>query len=422
MRGFFISNSASGQGPQVTYATTGDKLTLTARVYNLSLKAFPAGTAVHVRFMGMPWDSSSNTQAGESFWIGDAKDANNQPLSGDQLPPHNSNTSNPNWVLASVPFDTSGTNCGGKSCVGDLLFWVVVWADLPGSGSNPGNTLVTELPQHGLSSIPAAGEDFLQVALREQTYSNNLGLYNQVFTIIAPQGAEPAPPPPGGEIGAQITGVGSSVRELNRGQYVALSAKLKTGGRDIKGGLGVDFYDGNPEAGAKLAGLQRHPFLKANSQYDYRVLFRPNACGAHTIYAVAGKGTGHEHVAKFRPIEVNCPNTAKLAAGVTGKTGAQNARKWTLSVSNTGAASAGNTQIDALKLTQTSGATCTPAVSSPSSFPLEIGHIAVGSSANAFVTLDFTGCAPAARFKADLAFSSNNGIVPGSATLNNQFR
>lgn len=427
MRGLFISSSVGGQGPQVTSATSGDLLTLSARVYNLSLSAFPAGTTVHVRFMGMPWDTGNSTQATEidpssgqtvvipSFLIDEAI------LTGDQLPPHNSDTGSatPNWALASATFDTGSTNCGGRSCDNqDLLFWVVVWAQTPGSAP----TLVAELAQHGLASMPASGEDFLQVAQLEQPFSNNLGLYDQVFHIFPKVSALRAPTPDEGEIGARITGVGTSVRELERGGALALVARVGTGGRDLQSGLAVDFYDGDPGAGGQLVGLQRLPFLSADSEYEYRIRFRPHACGVHTIYAAAGQGTRHGHLARFRPIEVKCPDAAKLSARVVAKTGAQAARQWTVLVSNTGAATAGNARIDAFKLTQTGGAACTPTVFSPSAFPLEVGDIAAGGSANAFVTINFGACAPTARFRADLAFSSNSGIVPGTTVLNNQFR
>jgi len=151
-------------------------------------------------------------------------------------------------------------------------------------------------------------------------------------------------------------------------------------------------------------------------------LFKPQVCGLHTVYAVAGEGTRHEHSATFKPIAVQCPDSAKLSALVSGKTGTQTARKWILTVSNTGSGAAQNAQINGLSLTQTYGAKCTPVVAGPASFPLGIGNIAAGNSASGDVTINFAGCAPMARFRADLAFSSNNGIVPGSATFNNQFR
>lgn len=59
MRGLFITGP-QGQGPQLQTATTGDQLVLQARVYNLSLAKLPTDALVHVRFMGMLWNTSHN--------------------------------------------------------------------------------------------------------------------------------------------------------------------------------------------------------------------------------------------------------------------------------------------------------------------------------------------------------------------------
>ena len=112
----------------------------------------------------------------------------------------------------------------------------------------------------------------------------------------------------------------------------------------------------------------------------------------------------------------------KLSAVLTRKSGSQNARTWTISLSNQSNCPAENAQIDGLMLTQTSGSACAPVITSPLSFPLGIGNIPAGAQASGTATIDFTGCPNNARFKATIPFSSNNGAVSGSKTLNNQFR
>ena len=309
MRGLFVTGP-QGQGPQLQTATTGDQLVLQARVYNLSLASLPAGAVVHVRFMGMPWNAAVHPQqpAGASFLIGE------QTIAGDQLPPFNSDTSHPNWALVPQPFDTSGTHCGGQSCDNqDLVFWVVVWME-------NGGTLGSELPEHGLASIPADGEDFLAVAGREQPYSNNLGFYDQVFHIFAKTPPLQAPTPSGGEIGAQLTEVGAASYALERGERTVVAAKVQTGSHDLNAGLKVAFYDGDPQSGGTLIGLQQLPHLRANSTYDFRVGFRSDVCGQHDIYIVPGANTRHEHAAKLQPIAVNggdCGVVPPCAADVT---------------------------------------------------------------------------------------------------------
>jgi hypothetical protein len=127
---------------------------------------------------------------------------------------------------------------------------------------------------------------------------------------------------------------------------------------------------------------------------------------------------------RFDESPVGCEegDLPKLSVSLTRKSGSQNARTWTISLSNQSSCPAENAQIDGLMLTQTNGAACTPVITSPVSFPLGIGNIAAGSQASGTATIDFTGCSNIARFKATIPFSSNNDAVTGSKTLNNQFR
>ena len=112
----------------------------------------------------------------------------------------------------------------------------------------------------------------------------------------------------------------------------------------------------------------------------------------------------------------------ELSALISSKSGSQNARAWTITLSNQSGCPAENAQIDGLTLTQTYGTACTPVIHSPPSFPLGVGNIAAHSKASGTVTLDFSACANAARFSATIPFSANDGAVSGSKTLNNQFR
>lgn len=111
-----------------------------------------------------------------------------------------------------------------------------------------------------------------------------------------------------------------------------------------------------------------------------------------------------------------------LSALISSKFGTQNARSWSLTIANKGSCPAENAQIENLVLTQTAGAACTPVISSPLSFPLGVGNIPAGAQASGTATINFTGCPNNARFKTTISFSSNNGAVTGSKTLNNQFR
>ncbi|HME00907.1 MAG TPA: alpha-amylase family glycosyl hydrolase [Terriglobia bacterium] len=109
-----------------------------------------------------------------------------------------------------------------------------------------------------------------------------------------------------------------------------------------------------------------------------------------------------------------------LSGLITGKTGSRNARSWTITLKDSGSGPAGAAQVNSLSLLQAGGASCTPAIAS--TFPISVGSIASGSSANGVVTINFTGCANNARFTARFTFSSDNGAVAGSQTLYNQFQ
>ena len=73
-----------------------------------------------------------------------------------------------------------------------------------------------------------------------------------------------------------------------------------------------------------------------------------------------------------------------------------------------------------LTLVQVAGAACTPIISTP--FPLVVGTLGAGQTGSANVTIDFTGCATAARFTATFTFTATNGTVTGTVVRSNQFQ
>lgn len=125
---------------------------------------------------------------------------------------------------------------------------------------------------------------------------------------------------------------------------------------------------------------------------------------------------------KENPISCEVGGLPVLSANVSSKSGTQSARIWTISLFNTNNCPAENAQIDGLVLTQTAGSSCAPVITNPLSFPLGVGNIAARAQVTGTTTINFTGCSNNVRFKATIPFSSNNGAVTGSKTLNNQFR
>ncbi|MEO8593733.1 MAG: endo-1,4-beta-xylanase [Candidatus Solibacter sp.] len=111
---------------------------------------------------------------------------------------------------------------------------------------------------------------------------------------------------------------------------------------------------------------------------------------------------------------------ASLTGSLDSKSGPQNARVWTIMLSNPGLGTAFGAQISKPVLTQTSGAACTPVVTG--TFPITVGDIVSGSSASRAVTIDFTGCPALAAFKVTIPFSSSSGANTGEIARTNQFR
>ena len=109
---------------------------LQARVYNYSLKAMDPNTTVHVRFYGQEWDQTTNRAIGNSFVIGET-------VLG-PIPPFNTDTPDPNWLLASLPKSFDTTPYADKA----LTFWVIVWMQ------DTNGHLVQELDNHGLMTGP----------------------------------------------------------------------------------------------------------------------------------------------------------------------------------------------------------------------------------------------------------------------------
>jgi hypothetical protein len=111
---------------------------------------------------------------------------------------------------------------------------------------------------------------------------------------------------------------------------------------------------------------------------------------------------------------------AVLSANITAKSGPLNNRQWTITVSNSGPGTGYAAQLFGVMLTQTFGTLCAPVRQSPLAFPVSLGTLGVGGSAQVAAIFDFTGCASNARFTASLGSMSNGGSSDGLVQLVNQ--
>ena len=307
MRGLFITSANfPGQGPQLISAKAGDKLALTARVYNYSFMPMPAGTQVHVRFYFTPWKGTAAT--GQSVEILPSNQApGTTDVILDPIPPFcgsaASNCANvPNWVYATTTFDTGAYDYTKNGNV-DVVFWVVVWME-------NGGALVPEMPGHGLTSIPGTLNYLADAAKLEpvqtdhNSYGNNVGFFPQVFAIDVPDsgGLTSAPR---SNLTVNLSKIDVSEHIVASGGHVDLSGTLSANDGTASA-VKVGFYDGDPAKDGRLIGLDLIPRVRQGDPYPIAKRFMPTTCGVHQLFAVVNKGKATEVVRRAEPVRVAC--------------------------------------------------------------------------------------------------------------------
>ena len=287
MKGLFINRAGDPlSGPNMTTANAGDRLQLTARVYNFSPVATDDPTLVHpaqtifVTFWVQEYDAALRKLVGSGFVIDAARIA--------RIPGFDPASSVPNWVLATVGFDTTPY----KNM--DVVFWVLTFmVDADGN-------LVPEQPDHGLEQNPS-GQRYAQITdVPVEPYSNNVGLYGLYTPLHIYERTAPgeAPAPRNGP--ATVKTVSVPAKKLVLNHTVQVSADITTGSIAASP-VNVLFYDGNPAKGGKLLGFQPIAHIAADSSFGARTSYRPTTCGVRDLYAVAhtneaGSSTGRVRV------------------------------------------------------------------------------------------------------------------------------
>lgn len=286
MRGFFISSALTpGEGPQLSTAIAGDELTLQVRVYNYSFAPMPAGSKVHVRFYVQPLDKNTHQPRGNSVLINDS-DVVIGPI-----PPFSDDDGAPlNWVLASTKFDTTPYENQY------LVFWVVVWIQ-------DGDNLVPEMPEHGLKSIPGTLTSIAQVPI--EAFSNNVGFYNSEFYVFPNEPALETAALSGEPGTVNIGKVQLSARRAAPGRNIDVSAQLSAEDNNVAGVTAL-FYDGDPDAGGTVFGLERAPYIAENDTYEVRAPYHATSCGKHDLFIVVHQGTPNEIVRRAPPLHIVC--------------------------------------------------------------------------------------------------------------------
>ncbi len=312
MKGFFITPAGSDTGQNLTDATSGDQLSLRARIYNYSLVdtnsaslTHPAAY-IHVRFYGQflchsgvstenSCVGSNNltcaayTLCGNSFAIGETQVAS--------IPGDNSASvqgPKPNWVVTEpVNFDTTAY---GNSY---LVYWVVAWME-----DSSGN-LIPEMPDHGLTANPGplSLQQITQVPV--EAYSNNVGMYgvNSPFFIFPAQTGDGAAQRGKGSL--RSVGI-TTRRKLLLEERAKVTMQLRSEGGSLDSVV-VSYYDGDPRKSGKVFDVQRVAHMARGVTYTHRAFFRPEACGVHKLYARAWASDQPDVLGEFTTLVILRP-------------------------------------------------------------------------------------------------------------------
>ncbi|MEM8660094.1 MAG: hypothetical protein AAGF35_04340, partial [Pseudomonadota bacterium] len=314
LRGFFITNGTQATGPQLGSAEAGELLTLSARIYNMSLYDMDrAGVdRVLVRFYGQRLNDFKEPE-GDSFFIGESALSPIPGFNSPRVP------NRENWSLASVNFDTTGFDAT------DLLFWIVTYAV-----DSAGN-MVEEITGYGLGQQPPADPtsvtSIYQVSLQEVTlfdadgiqtddsFTNNVGYHHFAFQITpaTSEGASADDELLEGEL--MFDGFSPSVEQVRLGETVILSADIRSLGRRSIG-TEVLFFDGNPdEGGADLIDWEQTAFIEAEGMRRSQVPYTPNDCGRREIHVIADNGSAQGDVREVLEVDVMCELNTKTGVG-----------------------------------------------------------------------------------------------------------
>jgi endo-1,4-beta-xylanase len=164
---------------------------------------------------------------------------------------------------------------------------------------------------------------------------------------------------------------------------------------------------------------------------DYFDVFRSRKIGRVTIWGMADDDTWLDSFPVSRtdyPLPFDMGLQAKPAYwGIVDKSklpgygltlsssigaGQSDTRTITLSATNGDVGTAYATQINGLKLTQVasqnkSAPTCSPVVTAPSGFPINLGNLPASGTAAAAITVSFAGCNPNTQWNVSIPWSAN---------------
>lgn len=302
-------------GPQQTIFEDGKSVLLCLRVYNLSLRDFPADAMPKARIYRRQWDhNSGDFMAGSDSILVDEVDLPLIPKAGAPSFGSQNASDAPNWVYAGTVFDTSGIASDGDTY---WKFWAVTWMQ------NSSGTLLDELSDLGLNSIPS--QDITShLSVSTEPFSNNVGLYNQVYKIIQSSSMNggdpivrptPAPSPDPGPIPLTARGVGDQIfiQSLN-----AIPLEVQPGDRSrldlvinnfdlFPHDVILLYYDADPNNGGRLFDMEIIPQVPGNDTFRVKNSYLPRNCENHSLFVMMFADDGTSDVAVAN-VSRECPS------------------------------------------------------------------------------------------------------------------
>ncbi|MGB5810643.1 MAG: hypothetical protein WBG86_08945, partial [Polyangiales bacterium] len=295
----FVNGLPSVPGGTADTVIAGTPVLLGVRVYNTSLKDMAAGQTVKVQIYGQKWDGENRaTVAGnpvDSFLVGEetidvgAIDGfpPDMPLQSDGCDPDDAVY---NWTGAFTTWDTTGL---APEELETYVFWVLAWAE-----DSDGN-VVGEMPELGLcpegDCSPCPPDEngnpkcTWMTDVELQTWSNNLGLYRKVFTVLPASTSEPQPLEEVRRGGVVIDGLDiEGVRRV--GDPLLVRAHLRAEGGDANG-VTVTFFDKDPVL-REAADHEAVGHIPEGKPWPVSISYRPFECGSKTVFVEARDDRG----------------------------------------------------------------------------------------------------------------------------------
>jgi hypothetical protein len=325
MKGFFVYSEGVSSGPTISQATQGDIVTLQARIHNFSLVPIPgAGSAnpatVKVQFYAQPTDSSGNfldwndgDPANQAHFIGEV----DWKGGIDAFCGHPSSTCDQgidtpiNWKALSVNWDTS--QVGNPTADTYWKFWVVAWVE------DANGILWAELDGHGLSAIPDGGAvSPADIAIApDNSYSNNLGYYNQLFFLekSVATAAETGGAAKKGSL--EISGLDIPDEVLLRNEAAVFQVGHNVGGKDLQFVL-VSMAEEEPGRQRRVIDMNILPLIRQDTDFETVYRYRPTTCGTRTLTFEASSRDAASTVRQSVNLDVTVDPAAE-ARGLIGK-------------------------------------------------------------------------------------------------------